>query len=117
MEKIRQLFEFVVRSTFGRSQNEPTLPFLPRSAYFNPAYFDDPNYVADIMLLGKVYSTSTTAKPWVPIALLLDGFRQVGGSETQFEAALRYALAEDWLVLDEAGTAVDFGRTGFELYS
>ena len=112
MEKIKQLFEFVVRSTFRRSPNEPTSPFLPRSAYF-----DDPDYVAEAMLLGKVYSTSTTAKPWVPIKLLLDGFRQVGGSEAQFEAALRYALAKDWLVLDEAGTAVEFGRAGFELYS
>ena len=106
MEKIKQLFEFVVRSTFGRSPNGP-----------RSAYFDDPDYVAEAMLLGKVYSTSTTAKPWVPIKLLLDGFRQVGGSEAQFEAALRYALAKDWLVLDEAGTAVEFGRAGFELYS
>ena len=89
----------------------------PPSKSPNPAYFDDPDYVADLILLGKVYSTSTIVKPWVPTELLLDGFRQVGGSQTQFEVALRYALATNWLVLDEAGLAVKFGQAGFDLYS
>ncbi|QOZ35356.1 hypothetical protein XH92_29770 [Bradyrhizobium sp. CCBAU 53421] len=83
----------------------------------NPAHFNDPDYVADCILLGTVYSTSTVAKPWVPLELLRERFQQVGATPAQFEAALRYAFTVDWLILDDAGTSVDFGRAGFELYS
>jgi hypothetical protein len=40
----------------------------------DPTHFDDPDYVADIMLVGTVYSIAMVAKPWVPIDLLLKRF-------------------------------------------
>jgi hypothetical protein len=83
----------------------------------DPSHFDDPDYVADIMLVGTVYSTATVAKPWVPTNLLLERFRQAGGTPAQYEAGLRYALEADWLVMDETGTSVEFGQAGIVLYS
>jgi hypothetical protein len=83
----------------------------------DPTRFDDPDYVADIMLVGTVYSIATVAKPWVPIDLLLKRFRREGGTLAQYEAGLRYALEADWLVMDEASTSVEFGQAGIVLYS
>ena len=40
----------------------------------NP-HFNDPDYVADVMLLGTVYSTATVLKPGVPTELVWARFR------------------------------------------
>ena len=78
--------------------------------------FDNPEYVADVMLLGTVYSTATVVKPGVPTELLLARFRQAGGTQAQYDAGLRHALDVGWLVLDEAGTSVEFTQAGIDLY-
>ena len=94
---------------------EKVVQFLRRRA--GDRNFDNPDYVADVMLLGTVYSTATVTKPGVPTELLLARCRQAGVSKAQYEAGLRHALKVGWLVLDEAGTTVEFTQAGMDLYS
>jgi hypothetical protein len=65
----------------------------------------DPEMSAE-HLLGTVYSTATVVQPHVPTELLLNRFREVGGSLAQYEAGLRFALTAGWLVLDKGGIRI-----------
>ena len=78
--------------------------------------FGNPEIAAE-QLLQILYSTVTQSEPSLSIDSLKTRFAQAGGSITEFNAGLNFALANDWIVLRGESTRAEFGKAGLDLYS
>jgi hypothetical protein len=75
-----------------------------------------PEYAADA-ILAYLYSVVTIQQPFMSLDLIRSRFVKDGGSLSEYEAAIRFALENDWLLLSADGTQVEFGKAGVALCS
>lgn len=72
--------------------------------------------IAASRVLNSVYSQATVLQPCVALEIIKDQFSQDGGTLAQYEAGLRLALKNGWLIINDSCTCAQFTQAGIKEY-